>query len=182
MKHEIELTWHVRYQDVHCTVFHIRWWVVSWPKVPRNYFRWPKTYIWFELSWSFSTPSKETDLQVIYRWAQFEEGVSVCRTRCTGSFLAGRSINRNGAPPFNPGQAPESAIKKEQQRSQGLHKPQSGESLKLLENPAALPQMEALVGFGSLTSDAGRLTWHWKPIRKISSRIAMVVTFFVLTI
>ena len=70
-------------------------------------------------------------------WAQLEEGVSVCRTRCTGSFLAGRSINRNGAPPFNPDQAPESAIKKAKvTRVTQATVRQSGESLKLSENPS----------------------------------------------
>ena len=83
-----------------------------------------------------------------------EEGLSVCRTRCTGSFLAGRSINRNGAPPFNPGQAPESAIKKEQQRSQGLHKPQWG-SLEKASNCRKIH----LTGF--MLCHNGSLSWFW---------------------
>ena len=112
-------------------------------------------------------------------WAQLEEGLSVCRTRCTGSFLAGRSINRNGAPSFKPGQAPESAIKK--QRSQGLHKPQWGSlekasncrKIQLLCHDGSLSWFWVTnFSFGSLTSDAGRLTWHWKPIRKIYFLIA----------
>ena len=129
-----------------CTVFHIWWWVVSWPS---NYFRWPKTYIILNSKLKLLNPLKRDRFT---GWAQLEEGVSVCRTRCTGSFLAGRSINRNGAPSFKPGQAPESAIKK--QRSQGLHKPQWG-SLEKASNCRKIH----LTGF--MLCHNGSLSWFW---------------------